>query len=207
MTRRFTGNELVLATHNEGKIREFDGLLAPLGVVVRGAGALGLVEPEETGTTFEANARLKAEAAVVATGLPALADDSGLAAYGLDGAPGIHSARWAGAERDFAGAMRKVTNALAERFGSFEKADQSAAFVAVLCLAWPDGHCEFAEGRTEGRLAASPRGSNGFGYDPIFIPEGHDQTFGELPPAIKQQLSHRSRATRSLIRACFPQTA
>lgn len=207
MTRAFAGNELVLATHNAGKICEFDELLAPLGVTVRGAGELGLEEPEETGTTFHANARLKAEAAVAATGLPALADDSGLEVYGLGGAPGIYSARWAGADRDFGLAMNKVTAALIERFGSFEKADKRAAFVAVLCLAWPDGHCEFAEGRTEGNLTAEPRGTNGFGYDPIFMPEDHTRTFGELPPATKHELSHRARATRALIRTCFPQTA
>lgn len=203
MGRQFAGGRLVLATHNSGKIREFETLLAPLGAEIVSAAELGLGEPDETGLTFAANARLKAQAAVAATGLPALADDSGLAAYGLDGAPGIYSARWAGADKDFGQAMAQVRTALIERYGQWADADQRAAFIAVLCLAWPDGHTELAEGRTEGILVAEPRGSGGFGYDPMFIPEGQTQTFGELPPATKHQLSHRARATQALIATSF----
>ena len=140
-----------------------------------------------------------------ASGLPALADDSGLEAHGLGGAPGVRSARWAGPERDFARAMARVRDELSLRFGAFARADRSAAFVAALCLAWPDGHEELAEGRVEGELVDPPRGAGGFGYDPMFVPAGERRTFGEMGPADKQKLSHRARALRRLIAMCFEQ--
>ena len=203
MARRFTDPRLVLASHNPGKLAELQALLAPHGVTISSSRDFGLPEPAETGLTFADNARLKAHAAVQASGLPALADDSGLAVRGLGGAPGVHSARWAGPERDFAKAMARVRDELTRRFGSFAAADRSAAFVAVLCLAWPDGHEELAEGRVEGELVDPPRGAGGFGYDPMFAPEGLAQTFGEMPATDKQKLSHRARALRRLLALCF----
>ena len=203
MGRRFTAPRLVLASHNAGKLAELETLLAPYAVAVTSSRALGLVEPEETGRTFAANARLKAHAAAAAAGLPALADDSGLEASGLDGAPGVHSARWAGPERDFAKAMARVRDALARRFGAFARADRRAAFAAALCLAWPDGHEELVEGRVEGELVDPPRGEGGFGYDPMFAPEGLGRTFGEMTAAEKHELSHRARALRRLLALCF----
>ncbi len=197
MARRFAGERLVIATHNRGKLAEIEALLHPFGVEVVGAGALGLAEPEETGATFEANAALKAEAAAQATGLPALADDSGLVVPALDGAPGIHSARWAGPERDFARAMALVETRLAGRAG------RSACFVAVLALAWPDRHVETFRGEVEGRLVFPPRGTRGFGYDPIFVPAGGSESFGEMAPAAKHAISHRADAFRKLVAACF----
>lgn len=185
---------LVVASHNPGKLREFAGLLAPYGVEPVSAETLGLPEPEETGADFAANAALKARAAAGASGLPALADDSGLEAYGLDGAPGVVSARWAGPAKDFAAAMRRVRDGLAARFGAFESADRRAAFVAVLCLAGPDGDEELFEGRVEGRLVWPPRGAGGFGYDPMFAPGGGPLTFGEMTPEEKRRHSHRARA-------------
>jgi XTP/dITP diphosphohydrolase len=206
LARRFTEPRLVLASHNPGKLAELQALLAPHGVAITSSRELGLPEPSETGLTFAANARLKAQAAAQASGLPALADDSGLEAHGLGGAPGVHSARWAGPERDFAKAMARVRDELGRRFGGFERADRSAAFVAVLCLAWPDGHEELAEGRVAGELVDPPRGSGGFGYDPMFAPEGETRTFGEMAPADKQRLSHRARALRRLLAMCFDQS-
>lgn len=203
MARLFDEPRLVLATHNAGKLAEIRALMAPLGIEVVSSGDLGLPEPVEDGDSFEANAALKAKAAVEATGLPALADDSGLEALGLDGQPGIYSARWAGPERDFNVAMARVSRELAERFGGFEPADTRARFVALLCLAWPDGHQEFAEGEVTGQLVDPPRGSGGFGYDPMFQPEGRSQTFGEMPADEKASLSHRSRAMERLIALCF----
>ena len=203
MARRFTEPSLVLASHNPGKLAELQALLASHDVAITASRALGLPEPEETGANFADNARLKAHAAAQASGLPALADDSGLEAYGLGGAPGVHSARWAGPERDFAKAMARVRDELSRRFGSFEAADRRAAFVAVLCLAWPDGHEELAEGRVAGELVDPPRGSGGFGYDPMFLPAGASRTFGEMTPADKQRLSHRARALRRLLALCF----
>jgi XTP/dITP diphosphohydrolase len=188
------GRRLLVATHNPGKLREFEYLLAPHGIEVLGPAALGLVEPEETGDSFEANAALKARAAAVAAGIPALADDSGLVVRGLDGAPGIHSARWAGPERDFDLAIRRVLDGLVARFGSFPATDHAAAFVAVLCLAQPDGATRFFEGRVEGTLVDTPRGARGFGYDPIFVPAGHVRTFAEMTAAEKHAISHRRRA-------------
>ncbi len=198
------GDGLVLATHNKGKLAEFRSLLEPRGITVVSAGELGLPEPEETGTTFAENARLKAEAAARASRLLALADDSGLEVRGLGGAPGVHTARWAGPERDFRVAMRRVRDELVARFGSWEAADKRAAFVAVLCLARPGGEVRLFEGRVEGEVAPEPKGEAGFGYDPIFIPDGETRTFGEMLFVEKQALSHRARAVRALLAACFP---
>jgi XTP/dITP diphosphohydrolase len=194
---RLGGRRLVLATHNAGKLREIEALLAPYSIAVVGAGALGLPEPEETGTTFEANAELKARAAAQASGLPALADDSGLVAHALDGAPGIYSARWAGQKRDFAAAMAKVEQEL-------EGArDRRAYFVAVLALAWPEGAVAHWRGEVHGDLVWPPRGDRGFGYDPMFVPAGHAMTFGEMAPADKQRLTHRARAFEKFRQACL----
>ncbi len=197
--RPFTGDSLVLATHNEGKVRELDALVAPFGVTATSAGALGLPEPEETGETFAANALLKARAAALASRRPALADDSGLVVHALDGDPGIYSARWAGPDRDFALAMRRVEEALEARGAR----DRSAHFVCVLALCWPDGHAEHFEGRVHGTLVWPPRGDRGFGYDPIFRPDGHAETFGEMDPGAKDAMSHRAIAFGQLIDACF----
>lgn len=187
--------ELVIASHNAGKVREIGALLAPLGVTARAAGALGLPEPEETADSFAGNALLKARAAAGASGLPALADDSGLAVRALDGEPGIHSARWAGPGRDFAMAMARVNRALGA------SADRSAAFVCALAVARPDGAEAVFEGAVTGRLVWPPRGGRGFGYDPIFAPDGHETTFGEMEPAAKHAISHRARAFAKLLAA------
>ena len=197
MGRRFREARLVIASHNGGKVEEIARLLEPLGIASVPAAALGLEEPAETGTSFGANAALKARAAAAASGLPALADDSGLAVAALDGAPGIYSARWAGPERDFGAAMERVHRELG---GS---GDHRARFVAALALAWPDGHCETVEGRVDGVLAWPPRGTRGFGYDPIFVPLGHERTFGEMDPPQKHAMSHRADAFRKLVAACF----
>lgn len=195
--RRFTDRKLVIASHNPGKVREIGELMAPFGVEVVSAGALGLPEPEETGTTFEANAELKALASAKAAKLPALADDSGLVVPALNGDPGIYSARWAGPTKDFAVAMRKVEEALAG------KTDRRAYFVAALTLAWPDGHVETFRGEVHGSLVWPPRGLRGFGYDPMFLADGQSETFGETEPAAKHAMSHRARAFKQLVDACF----
>lgn len=195
---------LVIASHNEGKVREIAELLEPLGIAVVSAAALGLPEPDETGETFAENAALKARAAAERAQVPALSDDSGLAVAALGGAPGIHSARWAEDDkgmRDFGRAMEKVAKAL----GGFE--DRSAAFICALALAHPDGSCESFEGRVEGQIVWPPRGSRGFGYDPIFLPEGYDVTFGEMEPAEKHAISHRARAFAKLLARGFGNTA
>ncbi|MFO1035897.1 MAG: RdgB/HAM1 family non-canonical purine NTP pyrophosphatase [Geminicoccaceae bacterium] len=192
---------VVLATHNAGKLREFRELVVPAGLDLVAAGDLGLPEPEENGGSFVANARIKAQAALSATGLPSLADDSGIAVYGLDGDPGVDSALWAGPGKDFAPAMRRVVEILVARFGSYEAADKRAAFVCVLCLLWPDGRELVVEGRTEGHVLDRPRGTGGFGYDPIFVPDGHAQSFGEMNAAEKHALSHRGKAIRALLAA------
>jgi XTP/dITP diphosphohydrolase len=197
MARRFTEPQLVIASHNPGKVREIGNLVAPYRIAVISAGQLGLPEPEETGTTFEANAELKARAAAQAAHLPALADDSGLVVPALNGDPGIYSARWAGPKKDFALAMRKVEDGLAGQ------SDRRAYFVAVLSLTWPDGHRETFRGEVHGTLTWPPRGTKGFGYDPMFVPEGATQTFGEMDPAAKHEISHRAVAFRKLIDACF----
>jgi XTP/dITP diphosphohydrolase len=195
--RRFHERRLVIATHNKGKLAEIDDLLRPFGIEVVGAGALGLPEPEETGDSFEANAALKAEAAATATGLAALADDSGLVVPALGGEPGIYSARWAGPTRDFALAMRTVEDRLRG------KSDRRAHFVAALALAWPDGDVEVFRGEAHGVLTWPPRGTKGFGYDPMFQPEGDTRTFGEIDPEEKHRISHRADAFRKLVAACF----
>lgn len=194
--RRFDGSRLVLASHNAGKVREIGDLMRPLGIEVISAGALGLPEPEESGSTFIANAELKARAAATASGLPALADDSGLCVDALGGEPGIFSARLAGAARDFGLAMRRVEAALAGRPGR-------AHFTAALALAWPDGHCETVEGHVHGNLRFPPAGERGFGYDPIFVADGHDISFGEMEPARKHAISHRAVAFARLLERCF----
>jgi XTP/dITP diphosphohydrolase len=199
--RRLTG-KVVIATHNPGKLTELRDLLAPYGVEAVSAGELGLPEPEETGSTFIENARIKAHAATKATGLPAFADDSGLAVDALGGEPGIYSARWAGDDKNFARAMQTIEDKIS---GS---SNRKAQFVAALCLAWPDGHTEDFEARVDGILVWPPRGDKGFGYDPMFLPDGFDRTFGEmdadekhgLPPRGKG-LSHRARAFVQLAQA------
>jgi XTP/dITP diphosphohydrolase len=196
-TGDFTGDRIVIATHNPGKLREIAALIAPFGVTALSAGALGLAEPEETGATFEANAALKAHAAAEAAGLPALADDSGLVVPALGGDPGIYSARWAGPDKDFALAMRRVEEALAGR------TDRRAYFVAVLALAWPDGHLEGFRGEAHGTLVWPPRGERGFGYDPMFLPDARVITYGEMDPDEKHRISHRAMAFRQLVAACF----
>jgi XTP/dITP diphosphohydrolase len=196
-TRRFREPRLVIATHNRGKLAEIDELLEPFHIDVVGAGTLGLPEPEETGTSFEENASLKAHAAADASGLPALADDSGLVVPALGGEPGIYSARWAGPRRDFSIAMRTVEDRL------HGKSDRRAHFVAALALAWPDGHAEVFRGEVHGVLVWPPRGTKGFGYDPMFQPDGYNRTFGELAPAEKHRISHRADAFRKLVAACF----
>jgi XTP/dITP diphosphohydrolase len=197
MSRRFSGGKLVIASHNPGKVREIAELLAPYDVEVSAAAELGLKAPRETGATFVANAELKALAAARASQLPALADDSGLVVPALDGAPGINSARWAGRKRDFVKAMARLEK---EMRG---KGDRSAHFVAVLSLAWPDGHVESFEGRADGELSFPPRGEKGFGYDPVFQPTGYQVSYGEMEPAAKHAISHRADAFRKLIAACF----
>ena len=196
MPRRFTGDQLVVASHNEGKVEEISALLAPFAIDAVSAGTLGLAEPEETGTSFEANAALKAKAAADASGLPAIADDSGLVIPALGGAPGIYSARWAGASKDFGFAMKRVHAELGDR-------DRSARFVAVLALAWPDGSLELFRGEAPGRLVWPPRGERGFGYDPMFVPLGGSQTFGEMEPAEKHKISHRAHAFAKLVEGCL----
>lgn len=208
MARRLTGR-IVVATHNPGKLIEMRMLLAPYEVEAVSAGELGLPEPEETGTTFMANAKLKALASAHGAKLPAFADDSGLCVEALDGAPGIYSARWAGPDRDFDYAMEKIEAALRER-DAFEPAQRRAWFVSALCLAWPDGHTEEFEGRVDGTLVWPPRGPSGFGYDPMFQPEGHSRTFGEMSgeekhgfPPYGEGLSHRARAFKVMAEACL----
>jgi len=203
--RRIAGR-IVIATHNPGKLGELRELLSPYGIEAVSAGELGLDEPEETGASFRANARIKAQAAAAAAQLPAFADDSGLAVEALDGAPGIHSARWAGPDKDFDAAMQKIEDLLRERSAT----DRRAHFVSALCVAWPDGHVEEFEGRVDGVLVWPPRGTAGFGYDPMFRPDGHTRTFGQmsadekhgLPPKGKG-LSHRARAFLKLAEACL----
>jgi XTP/dITP diphosphohydrolase len=202
MNRQLEPGRLVIASHNRGKVREIDDLLAPFGIDAVSAGALGLPEPEETEATCAGNAALQARAAARAANLPALADDSGLAVDALDGAPGIYSARWAGPDRDFGHAMRKVAEAL-DQAGARDPAQRSAAFVCALALAWPDGHCETFIGHVAGRIVWPPRGDRGFGYDPIFLADGRTETFGEMEPAEKHAISHRADAFRQLTAACL----
>ena len=197
------GQRLVAATHNAGKVRELHDLLAPHALSVVSAGELGLPEPEETGTTFQANAELKALAAAQGAGLPALADDSGLEVQALDGAPGIYSARWAGAERNFRLAMQWLADEVRERGGWTQLPGPRANFTAVLCLAWPDGTAHAFEGKVYGHLVWPPRGDKGFGYDPMFVADGETLTFGEMEPARKHAISHRARAFALFSNACL----
>jgi XTP/dITP diphosphohydrolase len=208
MHRRITGR-LVIATHNPGKLAEMRQLLAPHGVAAVSAAELGLAEPEENGDSFAANARLKAAAAAKAAQLPAFADDSGLAVDALGGAPGIYSARWAGENKDFAVAMAQVERLLQER-GARQASQRKAHFVSALCVAWPDGHIEEVEARVDGTLIWPPRGTAGFGYDPMFLPDGHSRTFGEMTsvekhglPPLGKGLSHRARAFLKLAEICL----
>ena len=205
MHRPITGR-LVIATHNKGKLVEMRELLGRYGVEAVSADELKLAEPEETGTTFSANARLKAHAAAQASALAAFADDSGLVVDALDGAPGIYSARWAGPAKDFRPAMEKVEGMLRER-DAFTPERRKAHFLSVLCVAWPDGHVEEFEGRVDGTLTWPPRGDQGFGYDPMFLPDGFDRTFGEMSRDEKhgndRPLSHRARAFLKLAEACL----
>ncbi|MBO6543177.1 MAG: RdgB/HAM1 family non-canonical purine NTP pyrophosphatase [Alphaproteobacteria bacterium] len=199
MKHSLKGAKLVVASHNKGKVREIAALLAPFGIETVSAGELGLPEPEETGSTFQANAELKALAAARASNLIALADDSGLAVNALGGDPGIYSARWAGETKDFGLAMQKVEDAL-QKAGSN---DRSAAFICGLCVAWPpsegeEGKTAYFEGRVAGTLTWPPRGTHGFGYDPVFVADGYDITFGEMAPDAKHAISHRADAFRQL---------
>jgi len=209
VVRRPITGRLVIATHNPGKLAEMRELLAPYGIDAISAGELDLPEPDEDGMSFRDNARIKAEAAALATALPAFADDSGLVVDALDGAPGIHSARWAGPEKNFRRAMETIEVKLYER-GATAPQKRKAHFVSALCVAWPDGHVEDFEAKVDGTLVWPPRGTKGFGYDPIFLPDGHARTFGEmssdekhgLPPRGKG-LSHRARAFMKLAEACL----
>lgn len=198
MARRFTEKRLVIASHNPGKVREIGELLSPWQIEVVSASELNLPEPEETGDSFVANAKLKADAAALGANLPALADDSGMAVDGLGGAPGIYSARWGGPEKDFDMAMKRVQDELGDN------PDRSAQFVCALALTWPDGHCEVFEGEVAGTLVWPPRGDKGFGYDPMFLADGDAGTYGEIDPAAKHASSHRAVAFAKLIEACFP---
>ncbi|MBI5130738.1 MAG: RdgB/HAM1 family non-canonical purine NTP pyrophosphatase [Rhodopseudomonas palustris] len=208
MHRRISG-QLVIATHNPGKLAEMRELLAPYGIEAVSAGELGLGEPDETGDSFRANAKIKAQAAAQAAQLPAFADDSGLAVDALDGAPGIFSARWAGEGKDFNAAMARIERLLQER-GATAAEQRGAHFVSALCVAWPDGHVEEVEARADGTLVWPPRGTAGFGYDPIFLPDGFDRTFGEMTsiekhglPPLGLGLSHRAKAFVKLAEICL----
>ncbi|WHU02599.1 MULTISPECIES: RdgB/HAM1 family non-canonical purine NTP pyrophosphatase [unclassified Sphingomonas] len=196
--RKLKPGKLVIASHNAGKVREIRELLGPFGIEPVSAAELDLPEPEETGTTFVANAELKALQAADLSGLPALADDSGLCVEALNNDPGIFSARWAGPSKDFGVAMQLVEDKLA---ALPPETGRDAHFICALALAWPDGHVEWFEGRVDGTLVWPPRGTQGFGYDPVFLPTGHEETFGEMEPAAKHAMSHRADAFRQLVAA------
>ena len=211
--RKLDTKTIVVASHNAGKIREIEDLIGLFGFSAKSAAALNFEEPDETGTTFEENATIKALASAKASGLPALSDDSGIVIDALDGAPGVYTANWAetaDGTRDFAMAMEKVEKALAER-GATETRDRTARFVSVLCLAWPDGHTELFRGEVEGHVVWPPRGDRGFGYDPVFQPEGYETTFGEMSaeekhgwkPGDAAALSHRARAFKLFVETCL----
>lgn len=213
--RKLDTRTIVVASHNKGKIAEIAELIEPFGFAAKSAAELNFAEPDETGITFEENAKIKALASAQASGLPALSDDSGIVIDALGGAPGVYTANWAETEdgtRDFAMAMAKVEAALAEK-GAAEPSQRTARFVSVLCLAWPDGHVEFFRGEVEGTVAYPPRGTSGFGYDPIFQPEGYDRTFGEMTsdekhgwkPGDEFALSHRARAFKKFVETCLTQ--
>ena len=210
--RRLETKTIVVASHNAGKIAEIRDLIGPLGFEARSAADLAFAEPDETGTTFEENAAIKALACAQAAGIPALSDDSGLVVDALGGAPGVYTANWAEREdgsRDFAMAMQKVEDALTEKGAPGD--ERTARFVSVLCLAWPDGHTEFFRGEVEGKVVWPPRGTKGFGYDPVFQPEGHERTFGEMSadekhgwkPGEAEALSHRARAFKRFVETCL----
>jgi XTP/dITP diphosphohydrolase len=211
--RKLDTKTIVVASHNAGKIREIEDLIGPFGFSAKSAAELKFEEPDETGTTFEENAAIKALASAKASGLPALSDDSGLVIDALGGAPGVYTANWAEKEdgtRDFAMAMEKVEKALLER-GATDAKDRTARFVSVLCLAWPDGHTELFRGEVEGHVVWPPRGDKGFGYDPVFQPEGYETTFGEMSaeekhgwkPGDATALSHRARAFKIFVETCL----
>ncbi|SCX22094.1 RdgB/HAM1 family non-canonical purine NTP pyrophosphatase [Agrobacterium rosae] len=211
--RKLETRTIVVASHNKGKIAEIADLIGPLGFSAKSAAELNFAEPDETGTTFEENAAIKALASAKASGLPALSDDSGLVIDALDGDPGVYTANWAetaDGTRDFAMAMQKVEDALQAR-GATDPSARTCRFVSVLCLAWPDGRTEFFRGEIEGTVAWPPRGASGFGYDPIFQPEGHETTFGEMSaeekhgwkPGDEQALSHRARAFKTFVETCL----
>ena len=211
--RKLDTKTIVVASHNAGKIREIRDLIGPLGFEAKSAADLKFEEPDETGTTYEENAKIKALASALASGLPALSDDSGLAVDALDGAPGVYTANWAEREdgsRDFGMAMEKVEKALNEK-GAKSPERRTGRFVSVLCLAWPDGHTELFRGEVEGHIVWPPRGNLGFGYDPVFKPLGYDMTFGEMPaeakhgwkPGDAQALSHRARAFKLFVETCL----
>jgi XTP/dITP diphosphohydrolase len=207
MARKLLPGRLVIASHNQGKVREIRDLLAPFGIEPVSAGELGLPEPKETGTTFAENALIKAQASAEASGLPALSDDSGLEVLALGGRPGVYTADWAERQwfegepgRDWYMAMGKVEGLLAEQGPDV---DRSAAFICTLAVAWPDGHSEIFEGRVSGSLTWPPRGTLGFGYDPVFVPTGGTQTFAEIDPAEKHAISHRADAFQKLVAALF----
>ena len=211
--RKLDTRTIVVASHNAGKIREIADLIGPFGFSAKSAADLNFEEPDETGTTFEENAAIKALASAKASGLPALSDDSGIVIDALDGAPGVYTANWAEREdgsRDFDMAMEKVEKALAER-GAAKPEQRTARFVSVLCLAWPDGHTEIFRGEVEGKVVWPPRGTQGFGYDPVFQPDGYDVTFGEMSaeqkhgwkPGDSQALSHRARAFKRFVETCL----
>ncbi|XUY26818.1 RdgB/HAM1 family non-canonical purine NTP pyrophosphatase [Agrobacterium sp. rho-8.1] len=211
--RKLDTRTIVVASHNKGKIAEIADLIGPLGFSAKSAAELNFAEPDETGTTFEENAAIKALASAQASGLPSLSDDSGLVIDALDGNPGVYTANWAetaDGTRDFAMAMQKVEDALQER-GATEPSARTCRFVSVLCLAWPDGHTEFFRGEIEGSVAWPPRGDSGFGYDPIFQPQGYETTFGEMTseqkhgwkPGDRQALSHRARAFKTFVETCL----
>ncbi|WP_425453189.1 RdgB/HAM1 family non-canonical purine NTP pyrophosphatase [Bosea caraganae] len=207
---RLLSGKVVLATHNQGKLREMRELMAPYGIELVSAGELGLPEPDETGHMFSENAAIKAVAATQASGLPALSDDSGICVEALDGAPGLFSANWAGPGKDFKPAMARVLNELAKR-GAVSPDKRRAHFVSALVIAWPDGHQELFEGRVYGEIVDAPRGTGGFGYNPIFQPDGYDQTFAEMGSTVKSgvddALSHRARAFKLLAAACLRKPA
>ena len=211
--RKLDIKTIVVASHNAGKIREIEDLIGPFGFSAKSAAELKFAEPDETGTTFEENATIKALASAKASGLPALSDDSGLVVDALDGAPGVYTANWAEKDdgtRDFAMAMEKVETALAEK-GATDGKDRTARFVSVLCLAWPDGHTELFRGEVEGHVVWPPRGDKGFGYDPVFQPDGYETTFGQMSaeekhgwkPGDAAALSHRARAFKIFVETCL----
>ena len=203
MTRRLErGTRLVVASHNPGKIREINDLIRPFGLTAVPADELGISEPEETEVTFAGNARLKALHSALASGLPALSDDSGLEVDALDGAPGIYSARWAGAAKDFNYAMQRVESELQQKF-ALDAASRRANFTAALCVAWPDGETAVFEGKVFGQLVWPPRGENGFGYDPMFLPDDETLTFGEMDVDAKHAISHRARAFALFVAQCL----